>query len=100
MNTIGENMEKYVPTIIQYENHTYVGFIDEKQLKHPRYYRKLIGTRGYRLRDLERYACGDKIYKMSLELYFQLSSEIRKFASTVNYKYNLNKFRHELNDRK
>ena len=37
---------------------------------------------------------------MSLELYFQLSSEIRKFASTVNYKYNLNKFRHELNDRK
>lgn len=31
MNTIGENTEKYVPTIIQYENHTFVGFIAEEE---------------------------------------------------------------------
>lgn len=100
MNTTRENAEKYVPRIIEFQNLFYIGFIDEKQLKHPRYYRKFIGTRGYRLRDPEGHAYEDKIYKMSLELYFQLSGEIREFASTVNYRYNLNKFRHELNDRK
>ena len=48
MNTIGENTEKYVPTIIQYENHTFVGFIAEEESNSevimPEEYRKFMET--------------------------------------------------------
>ena len=48
MNTIGENTERYVPTIIQYETNTYVGFITEKESNSevimPEVYRKFMKT--------------------------------------------------------
>lgn len=100
MNTTRENTEKFIPRIIEFEGSFYIGFIDEKELEHPRYYRKFIGTRGYHLHEQEQHVDGDEIYEMSLGLYFQLSCGIREFASTENYRYNLNKFRHELNNRK
>lgn len=102
MNTTKRNTEKFVPRIIEFEGSFYIGFIDEKELEleHPRHYRKFIGTNNYHLHDQEPHADGDEIYEMSLGLYFQVSCGIREFASTENYRYNLNKFRHELNNRK
>lgn len=96
MNTTKENTEKFVPRIIEFLGALYIGFINEKELEHPRYYHKFTGARNCHLHEQEQHAVGDEIYEMSLGLYFQLSCEIRK----ENYRYNLNKFRHELNNRK
>ena len=71
MNTIGENAEKYVPTIIQYENHTYVGFITEEESNSevimPEAYRKFmgIGKGGYIMKEREKAVTDDFVYKIS-----------------------------------
>jgi len=102
MNTIGENTERYVPTIIQYEDHTYVGFITEKESNsdviRPDMYRKFIGTSkdGYPLKEREKALTEDFVYKISLGLYFHAACGLRENGK----RYNLNKIKHELNNRK
>ena len=102
MNTIGENTERYVPTIIQYENNTYVGFITEEESNSevimPEAYRKFMGTSkgGYPMKDREKAIADDFVYKISLGLYFHLACELREHGK----RYNLNKIKHELNNRK
>lgn len=102
MNTIGENTERYVPTIIQYEDHTYVGFITEKESNSdvimPDMYRKFMGISkdGYALKEREKRVTGDFVYKISLGLYFHAACGLRENGK----RYNLNKIKHELNNRK
>ena len=99
MNTIGENTEKYVPTIIQYENHTYVGFItEEESMIMPEAYRKFmkIGKGGFQMREREKAVTGDFVYKISLGLYFNAACELKENGKI----YNLKKIKHELNNRK
>ena len=102
MNTIGENTERYVPTIIQYEDHTYVGFITEKEsnsdMIRPDMYRKFIGISkdGYPLKEREKALTEDFVYKISLGLYFYAACGLRENGKI----YNLNKIKHELNNRK
>lgn len=102
MNTIGENTEKYVPTIIQYESHTYVGFITEKESNSdvimPEVYRKFMGTSngGYPMKDREKAIADDFIYKISLGLYFHAACKFKENGQV----YNLKKIKHELNNRK
>ena len=102
MNTIGENTEKYVPTIIQYETNTYVGFITEKESNSevimPEAYRKFMGTSkgGFPMRERAKAVIDDFVYKISLGLYFHLACELREHGK----RYNLNKIKYELNNRK
>ena len=97
MNTIGENTEKYVPTIIQYENHTYVGFItEEESMIMPEAYRKFMGTSGYPMKEMEKAVTDDFVYKISLGLYFNAACELKENGKI----YNLKKIKHELNNRK
>ena len=102
MNTIGENTEIYVPAIIQYEDHTYVGFITEKESNSdvisPDMYRKFIGISkdGYALKEREKALTEDFVYKISLGLYFHAACGLRENGK----RYNLNKIKHELNNRK
>jgi hypothetical protein len=102
MNTIGENTERYVPTIIQYESHTYVGFITEKESNSdvimPKVYRKFMGTGKslYPMKEREKAAIDDFVYKISLDLYFHAACEIKENGKT----YNLNKIKYELNNGK
>lgn len=101
MNTTKENTERYVPTIIQYENNTYVGFITENESKSveilPTVYRKFLGTKGSAcgLKEREKPVPDDFVYKISLGLYFQATCELKENGKL----YNLNKIKHELNDR-
>lgn len=102
MNTIKENIEKYVPTIIQNGNYTYVGFITEKQSNSdvimPEAYRKFMGTcKGIcPMKEREKAVIDDFVYKISLGSYFHAACELRESGK----KYNLNKIKHELNNRK
>lgn len=102
MNTIGENTEKYIPTIIQYESHTYVGFITEKQSNSevimPEAYRKFMETSkgGYPMKEMEKAAADDFVYKISLGLYFHAACGLKENGKI----YNLNKIKYELNGRK
>jgi hypothetical protein len=102
MNTIGENTEKYVPTIIQYEKHTYVGFITEEESNSevimPEVYRKFMGVSkgGYPMKEREKAVINDFVYKISLGLYFYAACGLRENGK----RYNLNKIKHELNNRK
>ena len=101
MNTIGENTERYVPTIIQYEENIYVGFITEKESNSdvimPEVYRKFMGTNkfGFPFKDTEKAVIGDSVYKMSLYLYFKAACGLREHGK----KYNINRFKYELNNR-
>ena len=102
MNTIRENMEKYVPTIIQYEGYTYLGFITEKESNSdvimPEVYRKFMGTGKSvsQMKEWDKAVIGDFVYKISLGLYFHAACELRENGK----RYNLNKIKHELNNRK
>ena len=102
MNTIEENTERYVPTIIQYESCTYVGFITEKESNSdvimPVVYRKFMNTSksSFPFKNTEKAVSGDYVYKMSLGLYFKAACELKKYRKT----YNLNKIKHELNNKK
>ena len=102
MSTIGENTERYVPTIIQYETNTYVGFITEKESNSevimPEVYRKFMGTGkgGHPMIEREKAVIEDFVYKISLGLYFRATCELRENSKI----YNLNKIKHELNNRK
>ena len=102
MNTIGENTERYVPTIIQYETSTYVGFITEKESNSdvimPEVYRKFMATSkwGCQMKEREKAIISDSAYKISLGLYFHAACELRENGK----RYNLNKIKHELNNRK
>lgn len=102
MNTIGENTERYVPTIIQYEDHTYVGFITKKESNSdeimPKGYRKFMKTNkgGYPMKEWEEALIYDSVHKMSLGLYFYAACGLRENGK----RYNLNKIKHELNNRK
>lgn len=102
MNTIGENTERYVPTIIQYEDNTYVGFITEEESNSevimPEVYRKFMGTNksGFLFKGTEKAISGDSVYKMSLGLYFHSACGLRENGK----RYNINKIKHELNNRK
>ena len=102
MSTIGENTERYVPTIIQYETSTYVGFITEKESNSevimPEVYRKFMGTGkgGHPMIEREKAVIEDFVYKISLGLYFRATCELRENGK----RYNLNKIKHELNNRK
>lgn len=102
MNTIGENTERYVPTIIQYETHTYIGFITEKESNSevimPGEYRKFMGTSKSvnPMKERENAVVDDFVYKISLGLYFHAACELRENGK----RYNLNKIKHELNNRK
>lgn len=95
-------MEKYVPIIIQYESNTYVGFVTEKESNSnvimPKVYHKFMKTgKGvFPFKDTEKAVGGDYVYKMSLGLYFKAACELKKYRKT----YNLNKIKHELNNRK
>lgn len=101
MNTIGENTERYVPTIIQYETYTYVGFITEKESNSdeimPEVYRKFSGISkdGYFMKEKEKALTEDFVCKISLRLYFHAACELRKNGKI----YNLNKIKHELNNK-
>ena len=102
MNTIRENMEKYVPIIIQYGSNTYVGFVTEKESNSdvimPKVYHKFMrtGKSLFPFKDTEKALSGDYVYKMSLDLYFKAACELKECGKT----YNLNKIKHELNNRK
>jgi hypothetical protein len=102
MNTIEENTERYVPIIIQYETSTYVGFITEKESNSevimPEVYRKFMGTGkgGRPMIEREKAVIEDFVYKISLGLYFRATCELRENGK----RYNLNKIKHELNNRK
>ena len=102
MNTIIGNMEKYVPIIIQYESNTYVGFVTEKESNsdviRPDMYRKFMGISkdGYSMKEREKALLEDFVHKISLGLYFKAACELKKYRKT----YNLNKIKHELNNRK
>ncbi len=96
MNTTQENTAKYVPRVIQYENYSYVCFLDEKEEEKPTMYYK-FGNGIYQIRDMEKPFIEDRIYKISPTLYFRLSCELREAPSRK--KYNLNKLRHELNSK-
>ena len=102
MNTIGENTERYVPTIIQYEDLTYVGFITEKESNSdeikPEVYRKFMKTckSVCPMKEKENAVTNDFVYKISLGLYFHAACELRENGK----RYNLNKIKHELNNRK
>jgi len=95
-------MEKYVPTIIQYESYTYVGFITEKESNSdvimPEVYRKFMGTgkRVCPMKEWEKAVIEDFVCKISLGLYFHAACELRENGK----RYNLNKIKHELNNRK
>lgn len=99
MNTIQENTAKYVPTIIQCENYTYVGLITEKESNSevimPKVYRKFMGTsKGVcPMKEIEKAVIDDFVYKISLGLYFNAACRLRENGK----RYNLNKLRHELN---
>lgn len=101
MNTIGENTERYVPTIIQCENHTYVGFITEKESNSDvimlEVYRKFMGTDEgkWPMKEKEKSLIDDFVYKISLDLYFHAACGLRENGK----RYNLNKIKHELNNR-
>lgn len=95
MNTIQENTAKYVPRVIQYENNSYVCFLDEKE-EEPTMYYKFINKRN-KIKDIEKPCINDRIYKISPTLYFRLSCEIRE--AIPKERYNLNKLRHELNSK-
>lgn len=102
MNTIGENTEKYVPTIIQYENHTFVGFIAEEESNSevimPKVYRKFMETSkgGYPMKERAKAVTDDFVYKISLGLYFHAACGLKENGKI----YNLNKIKYELNGRK
>ena len=96
MNTIQENTAKFVPRVIQYENNSYVCFLDEKEEEQPTMYYKFI-TKRNKIRDIEKPCINDRIYKISPTLYFRLSCEIRE--AIYKERYNLNKLRHELNSK-
>ena len=95
-------MEKYVPIVIKYDSNTYVGFVTEKESNSEammiKAYRKFLGTNknGFPFKDTENAVIGDSVYKMSLDLYFHTACELRESRRT----YNLNKIKHELNNRK
>lgn len=99
MSIIEKNTEKYVPTVIQFEDHMYMGFVTEKEANShemPITYLKFMGTRsGYSMTEREDSVLDDLVYKMSLGLYFKLSCELKENGK----KYNINKFKHELNNR-
>jgi hypothetical protein len=102
MNTIGENTERYVPIIIQFIDHTYVGFITEEESNSevimPEAYRKFMGTSkgGYPMKDREKAVIEDLVYKISLGSYFHAACRLKENGKV----YNLNKIKHELNNRK
>ena len=103
MNITQENMERYVPIIIQFETNTYVGFITEKESNSevikPETYRKFMGMSKSvypRIVEREKPAIDDFVYKISLGLYFHASCGLRENGK----RYNLNKIKHELNNRK
>ena len=102
MNITQKNMERYVPIIIQYETNTYVGFITEKESNSevikPEVYRKFmrIGKSGHPMIEREKAIIEDFVYKISLDLYFHASCGLRE----KGVRYNLNKIKHELNNRK
>jgi hypothetical protein len=98
MSIIKKNTEKYVPIVIQFESNTYVGFITEESYSDgmmPSTYRKFMGTSRFPMKDKENAVPDDFVYKMSFGLYFKLSCELREHCK----KYNLNKIKHELNNR-
>jgi hypothetical protein len=102
MNTIGENTERYVPIIIQFIDHTYVGFITEEESNSevimPEIYHKFMwtGKGEYSMREMEKAVIEDFVYKISLGLYFHAACELKENGR----RYNLNKIKHELNNRK
>ena len=96
MNTTQENTAKYVPRVIQFEGMNYMCFINEKEEEEPKMYYKFCGGR-YQTKNLEKPCTEDRIYKISPTLYFRLSCEIRE--ARHKEKYNLNKFKHELNSK-
>lgn len=102
MNTIGENTEKYVPTIIRYENQIFVGFITEEESNSevimPEAYRKFMGTGkgGHPMKERETAETLDFVYKISLGLYFHAACRLKENGKI----YNLNKIKYELNGRK
>lgn len=100
MSIIKKNTEKYVPIVIQFEDHMYMGFVTEKEAnsdKMPNMYLKFMGTSngGFPMKEIEKPVLNDFVYKISLGLYFKLSCELREHCK----KYNLNKIKHELNNR-
>jgi hypothetical protein len=54
-----------------------------------------MGTSRFPMKDKENAVPDDFVYKMSFGLYFKLSCELREHCK----KYNLNKIKHELNNR-
>ena len=100
MNIIKKNTEKYVPIVIQFESHMYMGFVTEKEAnsdKMPNMYLKFMGTSngGFPMKDKENAVPDDFVYKMSFGLYFKLSCEFKENGK----KYNINRFKHELNNK-
>lgn len=99
MSIIKKNTEKYVPTVIQFEDHMYMGFVTEKEAnsnKMPNMYLKFMGTNSnFPFKEKEKAVLDDFVYKMSLGLYFKLSCELKENGK----KYNINRLKHELNNR-
>ena len=99
MSTIKKNTEKYVPTVIQLEDCMYMGFVTEKEAnsnKMPNMYIKFMGTKSKSpMNEREKPVMDDFVYKMSLGLYFKLSCELKENGK----KYNINRLKHELNNR-
>lgn len=99
MSIIKKNTEKYVPIVIQFEDHMYMGFVTEKEANSnemPNMYLKFMGTKSkHPMIEREKPAMDDFVYKMSLGLYFKLSCELKENGK----KYNINRLKHELNNR-
>ena len=91
MNIIGENMEKYVPKVIYNRYFYYIGFVDKK-IDDPRIAHHFMGEH-YQLRSVELLNDTDKSCKITPTLYFQISNGFIKSKQ----KYNLKKFKYELN---
>lgn len=100
MSIIKKNTEKFVPIVIQFENHMYIGFVTEKEAnsnKMPNMYLKFMRTSkgAFPMTEREKPVMDDFVYKMSLGLYFKLSCELKENGK----KYNINRFKHELNNK-
>ena len=96
MNTTQENTAKYVPRVIQFEGMSYMCFINDKEEKQPTMYYN-FGSGKCQTKNLESPCAEDRIYKISPTLYFRLSCEL--IEAPHRKKYNLNKLKHELNNK-
>lgn len=89
-------MARYKPKIIQLNNCSYIGFVDENEKEQPTVYHKFI-SKHFPLREKEKPWPGDKLCKITPTLYFSLSCELREASHRITY--NLNKIRYELNNK-